>query len=358
MEDIELGPYIIGKSSPVFIIAELSANHRGSIKVAKETILAAAEAGANAIKLQTYTPDAITLKSSETPFQVRQNTLWDGRTLHDLYSEGYLPWEWHPELFSFAHSLGLAAFSSPFDPAAVDFLDSLDVPAYKVASFEITDVPLIRYIASKSKPVLISTGIARLEDVARAVEACRAVGNREVCLMKCTSLYPAPAGELNLRVIPRLEKEFSCLVGYSDHTTGTSAALAAVALGAKVVERHITIEGVGESLDSGFSTSPDDFANMVRGVREVEESLGTSKMELSPRILESRHFARSLFVVRDVRAGDLVSLENVRSIRPGIGMEPRFLASILGGTFASAVVAGTPMSEDLLSQPADLGGTH
>lgn len=348
MHSVDIGGRLVGPGSPAFVIAEISANHNQSLQLARETIAAAAEAGADAVKLQTYTPDTLTFDSDTEPFQVTQGTLWDGRTLYSLYSEGQTPWEWHSELFEYAKSLGLVAFSSPFDPTAVEFLAGLDVPAYKVASFEIVDIPLIEAIARQGRPVILSTGIAREEDIRLALDACRRMGNDALILLKCTSAYPAPAEELNLRTIADYASRFECLAGFSDHTMTPTAAIAAVALGACVIERHIIVDRALGGLDSQFSTDASEFSSLVQAIREVEAGLGSITYDLTPRASASRRHARSLFVVADVIQGDVVSAANVRSIRPSDGLPPVRLPDVLGRRFASDVVAGTPLSESLL----------
>jgi pseudaminic acid synthase len=339
----------VGPGHPVYVIAEVSANHNGSLALARETVAAAAEAGADAIKLQTYRPDTITFKSDAAPFQIADGTLWDGRTLWDIYEEGQTPWEWHAELFEYANSLGLHGFSSPFDPTAVEFLSDLGVPAFKVASFEIVDLPLVRLMAERGLPVILSTGIAREDDVAAALAVCREVGNEDLVVLKCTSSYPAPFSELNLRTIPDIAERFDVVPGLSDHTMSVTAAVASVALGACVIERHLIVDRALGGLDSQFSTNAVEFADMVARVREAQEGLGEVTYELTPRAAASRRHSRSLFVVADVRPGDAVTSDNVRSIRPADGMPPARLPEILGSTFAVAVAAGTPLADDLLA---------
>lgn len=339
----------IEDSSPCYIIAEVSANHNQDIDVARDTVIAAADAGADAVKFQTYTPDTLTFDSDSEVFQIDHGTAWDGRTLYSIYSEGYMPWEWHRELFELANSRGMAAFSSPFDSTAVDYLANLNVPAFKIASFEIVDIPLIRYVARQGKPVLISTGIASEADVATAVGACRDEGNDQIVVLKCTSAYPAPAQDLNLRTVPTIAQQFDVIPGYSDHTMTSTAAIAAVTLGARVLERHITLDRGAGGLDSGFSTSASEFRELVDQIRELEIGLGKSTFELSEAGKSSRRFSRSLFVVADVRSGEIVTAENVRSIRPNNGLHPKFFPEILGRSFSTNVTAGTPLSIDMLA---------
>jgi pseudaminic acid synthase len=344
MKPVNIGNTTIGPGLPTYIIAEVSANHQQDFTRAQETVRAAAAAGVNAVKFQTYHPDLITFNSDSSIFRIDHGTTWDGRTLHSVYSEGYMPWDWHEPLFELAHTLGIDAFSSPFDPTAVDLLASLNVPAYKIASFEIVDIPLIEKVAQQGKPVIISTGIARDSDIEKAVAACRRMGNNNIIVLKCTSSYPAPPEELNLLTIPNISVRFNCLAGFSDHTLTTTAALGAVALGACVIERHITLDREDGGLDSTFSTTGREFAELVSAIRELELSLGTVTYELSSAGEESRRFSRSLFVVQDVQAGDTVTLENVRSIRPSDGLAPELLPELLGKTFTASIAAGTPLT--------------
>lgn len=338
----------IGDNHPVFIIAELSANHRQKYELAVETIKAMKESGADAVKLQTYTPDTITIDSDNEYFQIKQGTLWDGKTLYQLYQEAYTPWEWQPKLKEIAEDLGLICFSSPFDKTAVDFLEKMDVPAYKVASFEITDIPLIEYIASKGKPVIISTGIAELSDIAMAVDACKRMGNEQIALLKCTSAYPAPLEDVNLKTIPDLAETFKTVVGLSDHTLGISVPVAAVALNARIIEKHFILDRKLGGPDSAFSLGPEEFKAMVTAVREVEKALGKVSYDLTDKVKKSREFSRSLFVVNDIKAGEVFTEDNVRSIRPGFGLHPRYLKDILGKRSTKDIGRGTPLSWDMV----------
>ncbi|MGO9014986.1 MAG: pseudaminic acid synthase [Dissulfurispiraceae bacterium] len=333
----------IGEGSPVFIIAELSANHNHKFDLAVETIKAAKEAGADAIKLQTYTPDTITINCDNEYFQIKHGTLWDSKTLYQLYREAYTPWEWQPKLKKVAEDIGLLCFSSPFDNTAVDFLERMDVPAYKVASFEITDVPLIEHIASKGKPVIISTGIATLCDIEEAVNACKRMGNEQVALLKCTSAYPAPLEEMNLRTIPNLAETFKTVVGLSDHSISISVPAASVALGASILEKHFILDRNSGGPDAAFSLEPEEFRSMVKAVRDVEKALGIVNYALSEKTKKSREFARSLFAVKDIVDGETITVENVRSIRPGFGLHPKFLSDILGRKVNRDIKKGTPM---------------
>jgi pseudaminic acid synthase len=333
-----------------FIVAELSGNHNQSFDLAIETIKKAKESGADAIKLQTYTPDTITIDCDNEYFQVKQGTIWDGQTLYNLYKTAYTPWEWHKELKDYAESLGLICFSSPFDKTAVDFLESLNVPLYKVASFEITDIPLIEYIASKGKPIIISTGISRLSDIDDALNACKKMGNEQIAILKCTSAYPAPLEEVNLLTIPDMKTKFNVTVGLSDHTLGTSVSIASVALGAKIIEKHFIIDRKIGGPDSGFSMEPQEFKNMVNSIREVEKALGCVSYELSPKIQKSREFARSLFVVKNIKKGDLFTEDNVKSIRPGMGLAPKHIVKVLGKKSNLDIERGTPFKLEFLDE--------
>jgi pseudaminic acid synthase len=340
----------IGEEKPVFIIAELSANHNQNYNLAVKTLKAAKNAGADAIKLQTFTPDTITLSSDKKYFQIKHGTLWDGKTLYDLYKQAYMPWEWQPKLKKIADELDLILFSSPFDPTAVDFLETMKVPAYKVASPEITDIPLIEYIASKRKPVFISTGIATLADIKEAVNACRRKGNSQIALLKCTSAYPTPMNEVNLRVIPDLAKKFKVTIGLSDHTIGSTVPLAAVALGARIVEKHFILDRTLGGIDASFSLEPDEFKTMVKAIRDVEQSLGTITYDLTDKMKKSREFMRSLFVVESVHKGELLTKKNIRSIRPGYGLPPKELKKVLGKKAKNDIEKGMPLTWNLIEK--------
>lgn len=350
MNSIKIGNKVIGERHPVFIVAELSGNHNMDFQRARDLIYMAKEAGADAVKLQTYTADTITLDCDKDCFQVRQGTLWDGVTLHKLYQTAYTPWEWQPALMEYAKELGMACFSSPFDDTSVDFLEKLDVPAYKIASFEITDIPLIRKVARLGKPMMISTGIAHLEDIDLAVRACREEGNEQIILLKCTSEYPAKPDGMNLRTIQNLSQTFGCLAGLSDHSLGDAAAVAGVALGACVVEKHLTIKRADGGPDAGFSMEAEEFAKMCRQIRLVEQALGDVSYELTDGMRAEREFARSLFAVADIRAGELITEANVRSIRPGFGMHPKYYPDLLGMRAAVDIEKGTPMEWGLVEK--------
>ena len=313
-----------------YIIAELSANHGGEISIAKDTIKAAKEIGANAIKLQTYTADTITLNSDKDDFVIDGGTLWDDKKLYDLYQEAYLPWEWHKELFEYAREIGIDIFSSPFDKTAVDFLEHLNPSAYKIASFEITDYELIRYTASKMKPIIISTGIATIDEIQDAVDICRNVGNNDIVLLKCTSSYPAPLEGANLKMIPSLAETFDVVSGFSDHTLGSTAPIAAVTLGAKVIEKHFILDKSIGGADADFSMDKQEFSEMIKAIRDTEKLLGRVDYSMDEKKKQSRRFSRSLYVAKDIKKGDVFTEENIRSVRPGYGMHPKYLNDILG----------------------------
>lgn len=326
---MKIGNFFIGDESRVFIIAELSANHNGSIETAIETIRAAKRAGADCIKFQTYTADTITIDSNKDDFVIK-GTIWDGQNLYKLYQEAYTPWEWHKELFKVAKEEGLICFSSPFDKTAVDFLERLDVPAYKIASFEITDIPLIEYVASKGKPIILSTGIAELEDIELALEACRRMGNNDIALLKCTSSYPAPINEANMVMVKDLAERFNVISGLSDHTMGATVPVVATVFGAKIIEKHFILDRSIGGPDASFSMNEIEFTDMVKSVREAELSIGKVDYKLTPKQLKGKDFSRSLYVVKDIKVGEVITEENVRSIRPGFGMHPKEFKKWLG----------------------------
>ena len=336
------------RNSHCFIVAELSANHNQDYNLAIESIKAAVKAGADAVKIQTYTADTITIDCNNKYFKIKQGTLWDGKTLYELYKEAYTPWEWQFDLNKVTVESGLIFFSTPFDKSAVDFLEDLNVPIYKIASFEISDIPLIKYIASKGKPVIISTGIAELKDIEDAVNACREAGNNDIALLKCTSAYPAPIEEANLKTIPDLAERFGVIAGLSDHTLGSSSAIAAVALGAKIIEKHFILDRKLGGPDSSFSMEPHEFADMVKSIREVEKAFGEIKYDLSEKVKNNRIFARSLFVVNDIKAGEIFTSENIRSIRPGYGLHPKYIYEIIGKRAKKDIKKGTPLNWELI----------
>jgi len=349
MKTIKIGTRTIGGDSPVFIVAEISANHLHNYDLALKTIESAHAAGADAVKIQTYTPDTITLDCDNEFFQIKQGTIWDGKTLYQLYQEAYTPWDWQPKLKKYAEDLGLICFSSPFDKSAVDFLETMDVPAYKVASFEITDIPLIEYMASKKKPMIISTGIAEINDIEEAVAACRDMENNDIILLKCTSAYPTPLSDVNLRMIKDIPLRFNTLVGLSDHTMGISVPIAAVALGACMVEKHIIVNRELGGPDAAFSLEPEEFRKMVEAIREVEQALGKIDYSLTEKMRSSREFSRSLFVIEDVQEGEVFTTQNVKSIRPGYGLPPKYEKQILGKRAKRAIKKGTPLDWEMIS---------
>lgn len=333
----------IGGGAPVYVIAELSANHGGQFDEAAALIHAAKEAGADAVKLQTYTADTLTLQSEAEYFRVGGGTLWDGRTLHDLYGEAHTPWEWQPRLKAVAEEVGLALFSTPFDAGAVDFLEAMHVPAHKIASFELVDLPLIRRVAQTGKPVILSTGMATLAEIEEAVQAAREAGANQLALLHCNSAYPAPPDAMHLRTIPDLAARFGVPVGLSDHTLALAVPVAAVALGAGLIEKHLTLSRAAPGPDSAFSLEPAEFRAMVAAVRVAEKSLGTVRYGAGEEEKKSLVFRRSLFVVRDMRAGDVFTEATVRSIRPGQGLAPKHLPEILGRLAAKDLRRGTPL---------------
>lgn len=347
-KEIWIGNQQISADSNVFVIAEMSANHLMEYDRAVEIIKAAKECGADAVKLQTYTPDTITLDSDKSYFQITQGTIWDGTTLYKLYQEAYTPWEWQPKLKSIADELGIVLFSSPFDLTSVDFLEKMDVPAYKVASFEMTDIPLIRKIARTGKPIIMSTGISYLADIELALQTCKEEKNENVILLKCTSSYPAPYEEINLRTIPLMQRDFDCITGLSDHTLGNAVAVASVALGAKVIEKHLTLSRADGGPDAAFSMEPKEFKEMVDHVRAAEKALGTASYDLTLKQSKSREHARSLFIAEDMKAGDILNEKNLRSVRPSCGLHTKYYESLLGKRVRRDVEKATPMSWDLV----------
>ncbi len=333
----------VNRNSPVFIIAELSANHNGSIDTAIETIKAAKRAGADCIKLQTYTADTMTIDSKKPGFTI-EGTIWDGKNLYELYQEAYTPWEWHEALFKTAKEEGLVCFSSPFDKTAVDFLESLDTPAYKIASFEITDIPLIEYVASKGKPVIISTGIASTEDIELALDACKRMGNSEIAVLKCTSSYPAPIEEANMVMVKDLAERYNVISGLSDHTIGTTAPVVATCFGAKIIEKHFILDRSIGGPDASFSMNEGEFKDMVSAVREAEKAIGSVDYNLTEKQQKGRDFSRSIYVTNDIKAGELLTENNIKSIRPGFGIHPKFYKEILGKKASKNLEKGDPMS--------------
>ena len=328
-------------SDRVFIIAELSANHNGSLEVAIETVKAAKRAGADAIKLQTYTADTITLKCDQPDFKIEGGTLWDGRYLHDLYLEAFTPWVWHEQIFKAAADEGLICFSSPFDPSAVDFLEGLGCPLYKIASFEITDIPLIEYVASKGKPIIMSTGIAEQVDIERAVDACLRQGNKDLTLLKCTSSYPAPIEEANLSLMVQFKKDFPVSVGLSDHTPGHLVPVIATSLGARVIEKHFILSHEIGGPDAAFSLDETEFTQLVHEVRLTEQALGNSSYALTPKQVAGRVFSRSLYPTQFISKGSIISDGMIKSVRPGYSLHPMHLGDIIGKTVKRDLSLGT-----------------
>jgi pseudaminic acid synthase len=345
---IEIGRRCIGPGNPVYCVAELSANHNQSYDQAVRIIHAAKQSGADAVKLQTYTADTITIASDRKEFRIAGGTLWDGRNLHDLYGEACTPWEWQPGLKKVAEDLGMDLFSSAFDATAVDFLEKIGAPAHKVASFELVDIPLIRRMARTGKPLIMPTGMASVEEIEEALQSAREEGATQIALLKCTSAYPAPEEEMNLRTIPEMARRFGVPVGLSDHTMGIAAPVAAVALGACIIEKHLTLSRAIPGPDSAFSLEPHEFKAMVEAVRTTEKALGEAHFGVSEKEEASKVFRRSLFVVKDVKRGESFTEANVRSIRPGHGLHTRHLGEVLGKRAMRDIERGTPLSWDLV----------
>jgi N-acetylneuraminate synthase len=343
VEPFTIGDRRIGAGFPVYIIAELSANHNQDFEQAVALIRAAKEAGADAIKLQTYTPDTITIRSDKQCFRIRGGTLWDGQTLYDLYGKAYTPWDWQPRLKALANDLGMDLFSSAFDSTAVDFLNRMDVSAHKVASFEIVDIPLIEKMGQTGKPLIISTGMASEDEIGEAVKTAGDAGAKHIALLKCTSAYPAPPEEMNLRTIPHMAETFNVAVGLSDHTLGITVPIAAVSLGACIIEKHFTLSRNIPGPDSAFSMEPHEFKAMVDAIRCAEKSLGRISYDVSPREASSKAFRRSLFVVEEIKKGETFTEENVRSIRPSNGLPPKHLKQVIGKYAACDIEKGTPL---------------
>lgn len=335
----------INKNSKAFIIAELSANHNGSLQVAKETIRAAKRAGADCVKLQTYTADTLTIDCDKDDFLIK-GTIWEGKNYYQLYKEAYTPWEWHEELFKVAKEEGLICFSSPFDKTAVDFLEELDVPAYKIASFEITDISLIEYVASKGKPVIISTGIAELEDIELALAACRRMGNNDIALLKCTSSYPAPINEANMAMVKDLAERFNVISGLSDHTMGATVPVVATCFGAKIIEKHFILDRAIGGPDASFSMNEEEFTFMVKAVREAESAIGIVDYTLTEKQAKGKDFSRSLYVVQDIKLGDIITSQHIRSIRPGFGLHPKYYHDVIGKPIKNSKKFGDRLSKE------------
>ena len=344
----QIGNRTVGDGSPTFIVAELSGNHNQDYNRALELVHAAKEAGADAVKLQTYTADTITINCDDPIFQINEGTIWDGRTLYDLYQEAYTPWDWQPRIMEEATKLGMECFSSPFDFTSVDFLEEMNVPAYKIASYEINDIPLIRKVAKLHKPIIFATGIAYPEDIRLALDVCKQEGNEDIFLLKCVSSYPTPYEEVHLNIIPTLAKTYGCLTGLSDHTMGTAVAVGSIALGAKMVEKHLTLRRSDGGPDSAFSMEPEEFEKMVQDIRIVEKALGSSEYKLTKTQELEHGGSRSLFVVKDIAAGEILTPDNIRSIRPGDGLHTKHYEEILGRQAAFNLKKGTPLKWELL----------
>jgi pseudaminic acid synthase len=346
-ESITINGRPIGPGRSTYLIAEMSANHGQDFDQAVRILQAAKDAGADAIKIQTYTPDTLTLDCSTSPFQIK-GTQWDGCTLHELYGTAYMPWEWQPRLKRVADELNLDLISTAYDFTSVDFLDKMGVPAYKIASFELVDLPLLRYVASMGKPILLSTGMATLAEIEEAVETIRDSGGKDFMLLKCTSAYPALPREMNLNTLVDMRQRFGVPIGLSDHSLNPEIALAAVALGASVIEKHFTLSRDVKGPDSAFSLEPDEFRQLVKSIRTVEEALGASEYKTTEQEARYIVFRRSLFVTKDVKAGDRITRENIRSIRPGYGLPPKYLEKLVGCRFAKDIPRGTPLDWDLI----------
>jgi len=345
---MKIDNFFITKTSSVFIIAELSANHNGSLETAIETIKAAKRTGADAIKLQTYTADTMTIDSKTDDFLLKQGTVWDGQYLHDLYKQAYTPWEWHRELFKVAKEEGLICFSSPFDSTAVDLLESLNTPAYKIASFEITDIALIEYAASKGKPIILSTGIAGKEDIELALDACHRMGNKDIALLKCTSSYPAPIDEANMIMVKDLAERYGVISGLSDHTMGSTVPIVATCFGAKIIEKHFILDKSIGGPDSSFSMDEVEFTAMVKAVREAEMAIGKVDYTLTEKQKKGKDFSRSLYVVEDIKTGEIITVKNVRSIRPGFGLHPKYYKEILGREVRTSLFQGDRLTFEVI----------
>ena len=349
-KEIIIDNRVIGDGHPVYTIAEMSANHLMDINRAKEIIRLAKDSGADAIKLQTYRPDTITLDCRGEEFMATKGSPWEGMNLYELYQQAYTPWEWHKELFEYAKEEGITCFSSPFDLTAVDFLEELGAPAYKIASFEITDIPLIKKVAETGKPVIISTGIAEISDIELALKTVKEYGNENVILLKCVSEYPTPYDELNLRTIPNMKDTFNCVVGLSDHSMGYAVDIAAVSLGATVIEKHLTIRRADGGPDGSFSMEPEEYKGMVDNIHNVEKALGRVNYELTEKQKNSRGRARSLYVAKDMEEGEKFTPENIKSIRPGFGIHTKYYEDILGKEATCALKKGTAMKWSYVKQ--------
>ncbi len=346
---IKIGDRLVGEGQPCYVVAEISANHNQSFEAAEEIIRMASKAGADAVKLQTYTPETMTLDCDREEFQIPSDSVWSGKKLFELYSEAYTPWEWHAKLQAIAHECELDFFSTPFDETAVDFLGGLKIPVFKVASFEIVDLPLLKKIGSTKMPVVLSTGMSTLSEIDEAVATLKNAGTREIALLKCTSAYPASPDGMNLKAIPYLSKKYNVPIGLSDHSLGSHVAIAAVTLGANIVEKHFILSRSDGGPDASFSMEPDEFTKMVSAIRDVEQALGKISFEPNSDEQRSLCFRRSLFVVQDIQGGEQITCENIRSIRPGYGLAPKFLEQVLGKKAKNDIQKGTPFSWDLVN---------
>jgi N-acetylneuraminate synthase len=354
MKTIQIAGRSIGPESPPYVIAEISANHNGRLETAMRLIDEAHRTGASAVKLQTYKPDTITLNSDAEEFRI-QGGLWDGRTLYELYQEAHMPWDWHKPLFEHAHKTGITIFSSPFDRTAVDLLEDLNAPAYKIASFEAVDLPLIRYVAGTGKPMIISTGLADAEEIAEAIDAAKGAGCTQLAILHCVSGYPAPAGDYNLQTIPDMMRRFGVVTGLSDHTLDNATAIASVALGAAIIEKHFTLDRKGGGPDDSFSLEPQDLQDLCRSTRVAWEALGRVNYSQKSSEASNAKFRRSLYFTKDLRAGDLITEDAVRSVRPGFGVPPKFLTSLIGRRLGRNVTKNTPvLAIDLESRASDI----
>ncbi|WP_048601370.1 pseudaminic acid synthase [Rubeoparvulum massiliense] len=348
MKDITIIDRHIGEGYPAYIIAEMSGNHAGDIQKAIELVHVAKESGANCIKIQTYTPDTITINSNKPPFQIKEG-LWRGKNLYQLYGKAYTPWDWQGQLMEEANKVGIHFFSTPFDFTAVDFLEELGVEFYKIASFELVDTPLIKYVASKGKPIIMSTGMGTLGEIEEAVKAVRSQGNDQLCLLKCSSSYPAIPEDMNLRTIRNMAEIFNVPVGLSDHSMGSIAAVTAVAMGASVIEKHLCLSREIENPDASFSMEPHEFKKMVQDIRSAERAMGKVSYEISPNEEKSMIFRKSIFVVQDIQEGEIFTKENIRVIRPGEGLTPKFYEEIIGKRASKSIECGTPLRWTMIS---------
>lgn len=342
-QEIKIGNKIISPKNQIYIVAEMSGNHNMNFERAKEIVYRAKQAGADAVKIQTYTADTITLDCDNEYFQIKHGTLWDGETLYSLYQKAYTPWEWQKSLFEYAHEVGIEMFSSPFDQSAVEFLEEIGTSAYKVASFEINDIPLLRKVARTGKPIVIATGIAELTDIERAIKICLEEKNDQIILLKCTSAYPTPYDEVNINMLKTLRDTFGCLVGISDHTFGATVPILSVAMGGKMIEKHVTLKRSDGGTDAEFSMEMEEFEEMCKQVRMAEQAMGTSRYYLTDSQKMERHFSRSLFIAEDMEEGDTITEKNVRSVRPADGMHTMYFEDIVGKKVNRRLIKGTPM---------------